>query len=151
MKSNVALRPKSRWFQGMPGLSLLALILLPKCPMCLGAYLGFLTVLGVSSLTAAKWMVAILCVAGASVLVKLYHTGRQRDSLLPFWISLAGFSAIALERFWWESGPLKWLGLLLFCLGCLPDLVRMDKFSTSCAVKLQPKTQPSGDHYEPKR
>lgn len=119
MKPATSSLTKTRWLQGTQGASLLALVLLPKCPMCLGAYLGFVTTLGISTLTVAKWLVVLLCLSGGSVLLKLYRNGRARGQLLTFWLGLAGLSFILAERFAWSSVWLQWSGIAFFLAGCL--------------------------------
>lgn len=126
---------KARWLQGTQGASLLALVLLPKCPMCLGAYLGFVTTLGISTLTVAKWLVVLLCLSGGSVLLKLYHNGKIHGRWLAFWLGFSGLTLVLTERFIWSSAWLQWGGLAIFLAGCFLEYFHYARNNRFCAIK----------------
>lgn len=66
---NVQTQRRQSWFkQGLVSmLSTLVLILIPKCPVCLAAWVTFLTGVGLS-LTVAAWLRLFLIVASCVVL-----------------------------------------------------------------------------------
>jgi hypothetical protein len=114
---------------------LLALVLLPKCPVCLGMYLGFLTAFGISTVTAAKWAVAILIASGAYILAKLIRAGFVSGRIVPAAVALAGFVAILAGRFALDSALLGWSGLACFGWGCLKSLPFPASERKCCAEK----------------
>ena len=105
-----------RWGLATQTLPLFALVLLPKCPLCLAVYLGFFTLLGVGTLTASKWATRLVLLAAGLVVAKLLRTGIRCGTLVPFWLGLAGFVAVLASRSVLDSITVRCLGLVLLLL-----------------------------------
>lgn len=111
---------RTRWLRTTTRmLPLVGLALLPKCPLCLAMYLGFLTVLGVDAVLAARWTVIILLGAGLIILAQLLRSGLRSGQKAPFALGLAGFIVIATSCYGWTDALLRWPGLAIFCAGYL--------------------------------
>ena len=100
-------------------LAIVALALLPKCPLCLGVYLGFLAVFGFSAQLIAKSVFFSLATLSVGAAVWLFHQGWRSGRMAPFFWALAGLGVVLVSRLLGLPGPLLWLGTSLFCGACL--------------------------------
>ena len=135
MKSIPSSNPHRNWLAlGTQTFSLIALALLPKCPLCVGLYLGFAAAFGVDTLAVARWSSSLLIVSGLLVLVKMLRVGIRFGRLTGFWLGLAGFAAILASRFGYDSAALRASGLLFFCAGCIDSLTHCAAARKACAL-----------------
>lgn len=100
-------------------LPLIGLALLPKCPLCLAAYLGFLTVVGVDTVAAAHWTVIVLLGTSSLILVWLLRAWWRARRILPFGCGLVGYALIAAAYFGRVGPAGRWTGVAVFCIGCV--------------------------------
>lgn len=98
-------------------LPLIGLALLPKCPMCLVMYLGFLTALGVDAAVAAQWTEIGLIAAGGLILLRLWRSGSSGRT--PFWLGLAGLTGVSAAYYTEADLALRWSALAVFFAGCV--------------------------------
>lgn len=98
-------------------LPLIGLALLPKCPMCLVMYLGFLTAVGVDAAVAAQWTEIGLIAAGGLILIRLWRTGLSDRT--PFWLGLTGLAGISAAYYTEADLALRWSALALIFAGCV--------------------------------
>jgi len=87
----------------LPLVPAIALALVPKCPLCFGAWFGFLSALGVASRLGSAWqmplLLAFLSVALGSLAVR---AGRRRD-YRPLLLGAVGAIALLWGRY--AAGP----------------------------------------------
>jgi hypothetical protein len=102
---------------GVPSVPLVLLVVLPKCPICLGAYLGLFAFLGWSSGVVATGANAFLVGCGGFFLVHWARVAHRRRRWFPWVLGVAGFAAVLGVRF--LDGPfwLSWAGVIFFAAG----------------------------------
>ncbi len=87
--------------------------LLPKCPMCIGAYLGAFGLVGAQALPVAYvWPLTWICLAIAMAF--MLYRARQRKRLGPFGVALLGSGLLLYAQWSNSNGALLIAGVLLF-------------------------------------
>jgi hypothetical protein len=104
---------------GAPTLPVVALALLPKCPVCLAVYFGFAAMLGLSAHIVAWLFVILLGTLGALILSGLFSSGRRSGRMIPFLFGAGGLMAILTTRVFALPAAVAWAGLSSFCWGCI--------------------------------
>ncbi|MBL9129078.1 MAG: hypothetical protein JNL97_15620 [Verrucomicrobiales bacterium] len=136
MNPSTAPRPHRSWSRlGAPSVPVLLLVLLPKCPMCLGAYLGFLAWLGWSSRTLAATVTGVLALVGALLVTRWASAAWKRGARLPLALGLAGFATVVAGRFFESPAPFLWLGALVFGCGSLAAALLPPGARACCHVR----------------
>jgi hypothetical protein len=120
MKPKLAPECHRSWFGvGAPTLPVVALALLPKCPICLAAYFGFAAILGVSVHLVAWLFLIMLGALGALVVSGLFSSGRRLGRMTPFLFGVGGLTAILASRIFALPAAIAWAGLTSFCWACI--------------------------------
>lgn len=107
----------SRYASAAPTLAAgLLVAILPKCPICLAAYLGVLSGFGIElSAPAALWPLA-WAMFGVALFFLAFRAIRKRR-FGPIALSLAGATLMVLGRVVTGSSALLWLGFAVFAAG----------------------------------
>lgn len=115
------------------GLIYLAMILFPKCPLCLGAYLSAVGITGVNTQSLSPWLRYILLLAVALNISLVYLRARKRSHFLPFYFSLFGGLLLVLNFLTpYQSPPL--IGLLLVMTGSILNALPLYHFKKTIAL-----------------
>ena len=97
----------------LPLLPAFVLVLLPKCPLCLGAWFGILGSIGVGSWLRTFWgaplAAALLSFAIGALALRAW---RSRDAC-PLLLGLVGAAALLGGRSFWDAPLLLYAGLVL--------------------------------------
>jgi protein SCO1/2 len=120
------LKNKSRfgWFSSVTstiqsvGFPLL-LAFFPKCPVCWAVYLSAFGVSGLQSIPYSPWLAVLIIVAMVINLVILYRKGRQRNGLIPFWLSLVGGILLIGPGYLLSNQISSMFGLVFMIMGAL--------------------------------
>jgi hypothetical protein len=94
----------------LPLLPALALVLLPKCPLCAAAYLGILGSLGASSWVQGAWGLPLGAGLLAMTLGALALRARRTGDYCPPLLGLAGAAALLGGKFVLDAAPLLYAG-----------------------------------------
>lgn len=97
---------------GLSCVPALVLAVLPKCPMCLTAYAGILSMLGLGSWWSA-WVLPLTCLSLLGTLGALALRARRRRHAGPLWLGLLGAAVLLVGKFALDSRPSWYLGALL--------------------------------------
>jgi hypothetical protein len=87
-----------------------ALVLLPKCPLCVAAYLGVLGSLGAGSWLRAAWGLPISAALLAFTLGALALRACRSGDVRPPLLGLAGAAALLAGKFALDMPPLLYVG-----------------------------------------
>ncbi|WP_437899547.1 hypothetical protein [Sorangium sp. So ce124] len=97
----------------LPLLPAIALVLLPKCPLCVAAYLGIVGSLGASAWLRDAWGLPLGAGLLAFALGALVLRALASQDYRPMLAGLAGASAVLGGKFWLDAPPLLYAGALL--------------------------------------
>lgn len=124
--------PNGSWARlGAPSIPLVMLALLPKCPICLGAYLGVFAWLGWSTRTVAGALTGLLVLAGSVLLARWAWAAWRLGCRIPLALGLAGFATVVAARCLEGPPQATWLGAFLFGCGSLAS-ARIPGSGRSC-------------------
>jgi hypothetical protein len=105
--------PRARASEHLPLIPAIALVLLPKCPLCIAAWFGILGYLGASSWLSAMWgaplAVGLLSFAVGALALRAL---RRRDPR-PLLVGTLGAAAILIGKDMMDASPLLYAGLAL--------------------------------------
>jgi hypothetical protein len=94
----------------LPLLPALALVLLPKCPLCVAAYLGILGSFGASAWVHGAWGLPLgVGLLGVTLGALSLRALRSRDYRPPL-VGLAGAAALLAGKFGSDAPPLLYAG-----------------------------------------
>ncbi len=93
--------------------------LLPKCPLCLAAYLSIFGVFGVSPLQYGVWIVPAMLFFSALTIVLLFWQTRRSGKYLPFFLGLIALLFIYSGKFWLDSSLLIYAGIAVLLVSSL--------------------------------
>ncbi|WP_437876847.1 hypothetical protein [Sorangium sp. So ce513] len=97
----------------LPLVPAVALVLLPKCPLCVAAYLGILGSVGASAWLREAWGLplgaGLLALALGALALRALRTQDHRPPLL----GLAGAAALLCGKFILDATPVTWAGAAL--------------------------------------
>jgi hypothetical protein len=88
---------------GVPLLSTLVVAVLPKCPICLAAYLGAFGLTGAESIVDAAWLLPITVACLLVALLALGFGARRRRGYGPLLLGLHAGALVVLGRFALDS------------------------------------------------
>lgn len=129
--------PKSK-SGGFQVLLAAGIVLVPKCPLCCAAYLGFLSSFGIASFPYSGWLLPGL---GSLLLLHLFFLGwtaRKRRLYGPFILSFLGTASLLSGKFWLSSGALCWSGVALILLASSWNYVAKKRALTSRGISSFP-------------
>ena len=118
-------RGRPAWLQTLIAIPAAVLPLLPSfsCPVCVAAYAGVLSSLGLGFLLTDRvqrpLIVAFLVVAVASV----GWAARQYKRIGPFVLALVGSAAIIAGRVVWSVTPILYVGVVCLVAGTVWNLI----------------------------
>jgi hypothetical protein len=118
---------------GVPSVPLVLLVVLPKCPICLGAYLGLFAFLGWSSGGIATGANVFLVGCGGFFLVHWARVAHRRRRWFPWVLGVAGFAAVLGVRFLDGPSWLSWAGVMVFAAGVAVTLRSRDGLPVCCS------------------
>jgi hypothetical protein len=87
---------------------------LPKCPVCLGAYLAFASV----SISPGRFLAFTLAVLALALIV-LARAARRAGRWRPFWLAAIGGVLVGTARVLAASTVWTWLGVALIYAGAV--------------------------------
>lgn len=99
------------------------MLLLPKCGLCLAAYLNLFSILGISLRFFAPWVAPLLGVILVLGLVVSFLKSRKQENYLTFYVSLAGSLLVTAGRLWELGMSFTWVGLAIIATGSIIQLV----------------------------
>lgn len=140
-------RPGKRAGRGGQLIMLALLAFLPKCPLCLAVYLGFLAAFGLDALAVAKWLMILVPMIGALLLLRILWLAIANRRTFSFWLALAGFVAFGVGRYGCDSAILRWTGLVVISAGCADALMR-SRSHGHCAPVPHPQNQTGPRSFE---
>lgn len=99
----------------LPLLPAILFALLPKvaCPACWPAYAGLLSAVGLGFVARTEYLLPLTSIFLAIVLVGLGYRARSQRGFGPFWLGTAAAGIVLFGKFWVESNPLFYTGLML--------------------------------------
>lgn len=105
--------------QGKSWLSVLLIIILPKCPLCVMAYSGAMTMCSGNMIypNAGSESVYFLLVLSALVLLGIILNYKGRRTILAIIIALVGITNLLLSQIYWYSEVSYYLSVLIIISG----------------------------------
>lgn len=112
IKNDSAPRAKTNLFPGLNFGVIPALIVavLPKCPLCLAAYLSVLGFVGISPLQYGSWILPLVSFFSAVTLFIFFRQAKRTARYFLFFLSLVGLIFIPLGKFYLEYNLLTYVG-----------------------------------------
>jgi len=105
------------WKQGLLALPGVGVSLLPKlaCPLCLPAYAGLLSSVGLGFLISAAYLLPLTAGFLVLALAAMAFRASNRHGYSPFLLGLVAAAGVLLAKFVWESKPTMYgaVGLLI--------------------------------------
>ncbi len=95
--------------------------LLPKCPMCLAAYLWFFGSVGLSATQGARWVGPALSVVLMAGVASIGLRSGRRHGHGPWLVGLVATTTIVVGKFVLNDPPLVLLGLVVLAAALLWD------------------------------
>lgn len=115
----------SRWRSGKRALKLhasfflsLFVALFPKCPFCWAAYLSLFGLAGARSIPYKPWFLPVAIILLIINLLSMYMS-RNRNSMLPFWMSVTGAVIIIINRIYFQQTAIIFLGGALLLIASM--------------------------------
>lgn len=104
----------SRFKTQLPVIPAILFALLPKlaCPACWPAYAGLLSAFGMGFLVRTEYLLPATAAFLAIAFAGLWYRAEARRGLRPLCLGVLGGTALLIGKFWIESGPLFYAGLL---------------------------------------
>ena len=110
------------------GAASVLVVLLPKCPLCLGAYASALGMAGLQLAPYRSWLLPAAIVLVLAHLLMMARRARRTRRLLPLCVSAAGTLALVAGAIAWEQPVLAGAGAALTIAGAvmnaMPRLAR---------------------------
>lgn len=104
--------------------SLLGMALLPKCPVCIGLYMGFFSSFGLGTLITSPWGAVSLGLFSLLFLALLLKPGSGRFNTLAFLAASTALVVVLLERMFFSNPLLKWSGIVCVALCVIVEKIR---------------------------
>ena len=100
------------------------MILLPKCSLCLAAYLNLFSLTGLSLAPYAGWVVPVLILLLVVSLVTAFLKARKMNDYRAFGLLLAGMSFLMVGKVWVLLPVLTWFGFALIVIAAVIQVVQ---------------------------
>lgn len=88
----------------------LIVAVLPKCPLCLAAYLSVLGFVGISPLQYSSWILPLTIFFSAVTLFIFFRQAKRNANYFPFFLGLFGLTFISLGKFYFGINLLTYIG-----------------------------------------
>jgi len=109
---------------------------MPKCSLCVAAYLNLFNIMGISVTRYYSWVFPILTVLLGISLTIGFFKARKLKNYFTFFISLVAVIILLISKTWWKEPLLAWVGLGIFMLANIIQLVQSRR---RCGVKRNPE------------
>lgn len=109
----------------------LLIALLPKCGLCLAAYLNLFSILGVSMTSIYPWILPVLSALLLLNLVIGFKKARQLNDYRAFGVSLAGMLVLVCSKIWLLPVVVSYVGVALLMVGSVFQLWQSSKVCTN--------------------
>ena len=88
----------------------LIVAVLPKCPLCLAAYLSVLGFVGISPLQYGFWILPLAIFFSAATLFLFFRQAKRNAKYFPFFLSLFGLIFISVGKFYFGFNLMTYIG-----------------------------------------
>jgi hypothetical protein len=125
------------WRRSGTLLGAIAVVLLPKCPACWSVYAGLSSLLGLSFVVKASYLLPLTASLLALSLGALWLQARRGRGLGPWLLACAGALTTLVGKFGLESEPLLYCGLGTLLAASLWSSCRWGWLATRAALSRQ--------------
>ena len=113
LESQLAPPPRRRWQLLLASIPALFLALLPKCPLCLGAYLSALGLGGMQAMLRSRWTIPLTIVLLILHVWAVHRRTRQTRNTTPFGLAVLGTLALLAGSVLWNVRTVAFAGATL--------------------------------------
>jgi hypothetical protein len=135
--------PRGHWQRGGTVLGAVVVALLPKCPACWSVYAGLSSVLGLSFVVQASYLLPLTASLLALSLGALWLQARRGRGWGPLRLATVGALATLAGKFAWESDPVLYAGLGALLTASLWSSCRWGWLATRAALPGAPPASAS--------
>ncbi|WAC13380.1 hypothetical protein [Dyadobacter pollutisoli] len=100
----------------------IGMLLLPKCSLCLAAYLNLFSIFGISFRSYASWVMPVLLSLLVINLMVAYLKARKMGSYPAFVMLMVGGGLLFMGKVWLLKEALSYAGLLFLATGSVIQL-----------------------------
>jgi energy-converting hydrogenase Eha subunit C len=100
------------------------LLLLPKCSICLAAYLNIFSLMGLSVAKYASWILPLLSVVIFSGLITSFLKARTLDDYRAFALLACGSLLLLADKFWLSEAYLSWISFVMILSATVVQLIQ---------------------------
>ncbi|KKM69837.1 hypothetical protein LCGC14_1446820 [marine sediment metagenome] len=112
---------------------------LPLCPICLPAYGGFFSSLGIAGITYSRYLLPLMILFLAIALFSLFYKARVRRGYFPFLFGLLAAVLMILGKFVLINNLVNYIGITLLIIASLwnswPKLKKEKVFKEISSIK----------------
>lgn len=88
----------------------LIVAVLPKCPLCLAAYLSIFGFVGISPLQYSFWILPLAIFFSAFTIFIFFRQAKRNANYFPFFLGLFGLLFISVGKFYFGNNLLTYIG-----------------------------------------
>lgn len=113
------------------------------CPICSPGYAALLSSLGVGFLASVTYLLPLTAAMLTLAAVTLRVGASSRRGLAPFWIGVGASACILAGKFWLDSAPTTYLGIVLLAIASVWNAAPRARHANSCPRCLPAGTRPN--------